>query len=341
MLIVRPMSKLTAVVLAAGQGTRMKSAVPKVLHPIAGRPLLHYSVAAALEVGAEHAVVVVSPANRQAVADVLACAFGDSRISLVVQDPPRGTGDAARFGLDVVGSGLVLVLYGDTPLLAAGDLAALVAAYRSQSPDVALLSCNLDDPSGYGRVLRGSRGEVLEVREDRDLESDGQRAVREVNAGVYVADSDTLRRSLEQLSPANAQGEYYLTDIVGMGARGRGAVAVSGGAENLVGVNDRAQLAAAEEAMYRRIAERHARAGATVRGDARIDDTVALGPDATISAGVFLRGDTTVRRGATIDVGCVVTDSEIGENAELGAYAVLDRVTVPANARIDAFARRV
>jgi bifunctional UDP-N-acetylglucosamine pyrophosphorylase/glucosamine-1-phosphate N-acetyltransferase len=318
----------------------MKSTLPKMLHPIAGRPLLYYSVAAALQVGAEHAVVVVSPAYREAVAGVLGRAFGEERISLVVQDPPRGTGDAARVGLEVVDSGAVLVLYGDTPLLAAADLAALIEAYRGRSPDVALLSCTLDDPFGYGRVLRDPRGRVLEIREERDLESDGQRGIREVNAGVYVAESEMLRRDLQALSPANAQGEYYLTDVVGMGARRGGADAIGGGAENLVGVNDRAQLAVAEEAMYRRIAERHARAGATVRGDARIDDTVALDADTTISAGVFLRGNTTVQRGAILDVGCVVTDSVIGENAVLGAYAVLDRATVPAGSRVDAFARR-
>ncbi len=339
MLIVRLMSKLTAVVLAAGQGTRMKSTVPKVLHPIAGRPLLYYSVAAALQVGAEHAVVVVSPANREAVAGGLGHAFGAERISLVVQDPPRGTGDAARVGLEAIDSGAVLVLYGDTPLLATGDLTSLIDAFCSQTPDVALLGCSLDNPSGYGRILRGPRGEVLEVREDRDLESDEQRAVREVNAGVYVAESDTLRHALQELTPANAQGEYYLTDVVGMGARRGGAVAVSGGAENLVGVNDRAQLGAAEEAMYRRIAVRHARAGVTVRGDARIDDTVTLHADVTISAGAFLRGDTTVQQGASIDVGCVVADSVIGEGAVLGAYAVVDRVAVPAGTRVDALTR--
>jgi bifunctional UDP-N-acetylglucosamine pyrophosphorylase/glucosamine-1-phosphate N-acetyltransferase len=181
---------------------------------------------------------------------------------------------------------------------------------------------------------------VVEVREHRDLESDEQRAIREVNAGVYVAEATWLKQALEHLSPANAQGEYYLTDVVGMGARAGGAVAVVGGAQNLVGVNDRAQLAAAEESMFRRIAARNARAGVTVRGDARIDDTVRLEEDVTVEAGASLRGATKVGRGARIDVGCVVTDSEIGEGARLGAYVVLNRSSVAAGTDVAPFTHR-
>jgi bifunctional UDP-N-acetylglucosamine pyrophosphorylase/glucosamine-1-phosphate N-acetyltransferase len=328
------MSTLEAVVLAAGQGTRMKSALPKILHPAAGRPLVHFPVRAAFAAGAERVVVVTSPQTREAVESYLASAFGAERIAVVVQDPPRGTGDAARIGLGPIASDRVLVLYGDTPLVAERDLSALVAALGDADIELTLMTCELDDPSGYGRVLRDDGGRVTAIREHRDLKNDGERSVREINAGVYAARTERLKELLARIEPNNAQGELYLTDVVALAK----SAAVRGHPDVLLGVNDRFQLAQAEELLFRRIAERHAREGATIRGDARIDDSVEIEPDAAIEAGVRLRGKTMVRRGALIDVGSVVTDSEIGEQALIKPYSVITESRVGHAAQIGPFA---
>jgi len=329
------MTSLTAIVLAAGQGTRMKSDLPKVIHSLAGRPLLYYPLAAAFAAGAERAVIVTS--GRPEIERELSKHFPPERLEFRTQDPARGTGDAARIGLEGVRTGSVLIVYGDTPLVRAEDLTGLVAALSSPAePELSLLSCALDEPSGYGRVLRDAQGTVLEIREDRDLETPEERALREVNAGMYAARADTLARVLAALTPNNAQGEYYLTDIVRLigGAR---CETVSGHPDVLVGVNDRAQLHAAEERMYARIRERHGRAGVTIRGDARIDDTVELAPDVIVEMSVRLRGRTRVGRGAFLDVGCVLVDAEVGSGAVLKPYSVVGSSTVGPDARIGPF----
>jgi bifunctional UDP-N-acetylglucosamine pyrophosphorylase/glucosamine-1-phosphate N-acetyltransferase len=316
------MSELSAIILAAGQGKRMKSALPKVLHPIAGRPLVHYPVKAAVEAGAGRIVIVASPETREPLERDLIKSFGAERIRLTVQSPPRGTGDAARVGLDAVESDRVMILCGDTPLLRVEDLASLTGAL-DRGALLALLTCKLADPTGYGRVLRDSQGRVLEIREHRDLDNDAQRAVNEVNAGMYVAKTAFLREALARIQPHNAQGEYYLTDVAAMAAAQGGAEGLVGDPEGLVGVNDRAQLADAEQLLYRRIAQQLARDGASVRGDARIDDGVMVEADALIESGVVLRGRTRIGAGASVDIGAVLTDVDVAPGARVGAYAVL------------------
>ncbi len=326
------MSDLTAVVLAAGLGTRMKSAVPKLLHRVAGRPLIEFPVRAALELGAARVVVVASPSPTLKTA--LESAFGE-RVRVVVQDPPRGTGDAARVGMAAVETEHVLILCGDTPLVTAGELERIVEA--SRSADLALSYAEPENPFGYGRVLRDAEGRVQAVREERDLASDRERAVGEVNAGIYAGRTAPLNAALAGLTANNAQGELYLTDIVAHFA-GQGSVAgVRGSAELLMGVNDRAQLRQAEEALFAAIRTRHEKSGVTVRGDARIDDGVVVEPEAEIEAGVRLRGTTRVGAGAFIDVGSVVTDSEIGPRVVLKPYSIVTGSRVGETAQIGPF----
>ena len=329
------MSRLTAVILAAGLGTRMKSALPKVLHPIAGRPLLHYAVRAALDAGVERAVVVTSGHPR--IDELLASDFGE-RACTVVQDPPRGTGDAARVGIEQVKTDRVLILCGDTPLVRAEELARLVSALEQPGADeLSLMTCVLDSPRGYGRVLRDATGRVSEVREQRDLQSPEQHAVREVNAGMYAGKTEVLRRALARIQPNNAQGEYYLTDVIALLAGSSQVTGVAGHAEALLGVNDRAQLAEAEEIMLRRIRFRHAQAGVTVRGTPRIDDSVEIGEDSLIEATVVLRGNTRIGTGTRIDAGCVVEDSTIGDGALLKPYTVVTSSNVGDGAQLGPF----
>lgn len=318
----------------------MKSRLPKVLHPVAGRPLLHHSIAAAVEAGASRVVVVVSEETKSSVDAHVASEFPSTPVVTVVQPSPRGTGDAARVALDASGEDAdrVLVLCGDTPLIRASDCAPLVAAL-GDSASMAVLSCELDDPRGYGRILRDGSGRVTGIVEDRDLSSERRGSLREVNAGVYAARADVLRAGLAGLRNDNAQGEYYLTDVVAHAHSNGGAVAVKGSADALVGVNDRSQLAHAEEALFRRIAERHRLAGVTVRGDARIDDTVTIGEDSTIEAGVRLRGKTKIGASVLVDVGSVLTDATVGEGTKIHPYSVLEECAVGPRALIGPFAR--
>ncbi len=332
------MVKLAGIILAAGQGKRMLSARPKVLHEVAGRPMVAWSVLAALEAGAEQVVVVVAPQQVQAVGDVLR-PLAPERIRLVIQEQARGTGDAARIGLDAVDAASVLILCGDTPLLTGEDLAPLLGSLdAAPGRKVVVGSCVLDNPKGYGRILRDTQGNPREIREDRDLRDDAERSVREVNAGVYAADVEWLRGQLQQLRPDNAQGEYYLTDAV-LAAVGQGAAAVvQGAAEVSLGVNDRAQLSEVEALMHRRIASSHARRGVTIHGQPIIDAEVEIAPDAELFDGVQLRGGTKIRAGVRIDVGCVITDSTVEAGAVLKPYSVVTSSTVGERAQIGPFA---
>jgi bifunctional UDP-N-acetylglucosamine pyrophosphorylase/glucosamine-1-phosphate N-acetyltransferase len=334
------MQTMTAIVLAAGQGTRMKSALPKVMHPVCGLPIVHYGVAAALEAGCDEVVVVVGHA-RALVEAYLARAFAGARVRTAHQEQQRGTGDAARAGLAVVGqeTAQVLVMNGDVPLVQGADLRHVVTALGgSAPPSLALATCVVEDPTGYGRVLR--RGDsVTEIREHRDLETEEQRGVREINAGVYAGPVRFFREALATLAPNNVQGELYLTDIVAFAARaGERVVAVTLGADILAGVNDRHQLAEVEATMHARLVRRWRLAGATVQEGAHLDATVVLAQDVTIGSGAALRGATRVERGARIDVGCVLTDVEVGEDAVVKPYTVASAARIGARAQIGPFA---
>jgi bifunctional UDP-N-acetylglucosamine pyrophosphorylase/glucosamine-1-phosphate N-acetyltransferase len=330
---------MAAVILAAGQGTRMKSARPKVMHELCGRPMIHYVVEAAQATGAVDVIAVVGH-GREEVTQYLKRAFGD-RVHTALQEQQRGTGHAARCGLEALpeGAGRVLILCGDTPLLEPSELALLERALNAAGPDapVAMLTAEVPDPTGYGRILRDENGRVTGVREQRDC-SPEQAAIREINAGVYLAQADFLREALAALSPENAQGEFYLTDIVEAAGRYGGAAAVKvKDHASLAGINDRAQLAAAEEMLYGRIASTHRRAGVTVRGSARIDAGVIIEPDATIEHGAVLRGATQVKTGALIDVGSVLTDTVVEPGANVKPYSVCSGAIIGDQAHIGPF----
>ncbi|OQX68558.1 MAG: UDP-N-acetylglucosamine diphosphorylase/glucosamine-1-phosphate N-acetyltransferase [Sorangiineae bacterium NIC37A_2] len=327
-----------AIVMAAGFGTRMKSKTPKVLHQLAGRPLVYYPVQAALALGVPRVVLVVNPDTHEPIAEELARHFDRARLQFAIQQVPRGTGDAVSAGLrdlDVPDEQAVLILSGDTPLLTAADLEPLLGA--SESAPLRLLSFVVDEPRGYGRIVREEDGRVARITEDRDLKDERERAIREVNAGVYACRAGELRRALPALVPHNAQGEYYLTDIVAeIGARARVEALVSD-ARAFLGVNDRAELAACEALLHDRIRKRLARDGITIRGTPLIDDTVEVGPDATIEDGVRLRGKTRIGSSSTVDVGSVLTDAEVGEGVLIRPYTIIEKSRVGAGAVLGPF----
>ncbi len=331
-------SPVTAVILAAGQGTRMKSARPKVLHELCGRPMIHHVVDAAFAAGAADVIVVVGH-GRDEVTAYLAGAFG-GRVRTAVQDVQQGTGHAVRCALPALSPSAdrVFVFYGDTPLLDPVELAQLPRALDTDaSAPLALLTVRVADPTGYGRIVRDAGGRVVRVVEQKDA-TPAERAVDEVNPGIYLARAAFLREAVAALTPNNAQGELYLTDVIEMAAPAGGVAPVLvKDAASLAGINDRAQLAAAEDLLYGRVADAHRRAGATVRTGARIDAGVAVGPDAVIEHGVVLRGKTHVGAGARIDVGSVLTDVTVAAAAVLKPYTIGQSATIGERAQIGPF----
>ena len=310
-----------AIVLAAGEGTRMRSALPKVLHTIAGRSLLGHAVHAVAGVRPEHLVVVVGYGREQVRDTVAELADELGRPVLTsVQEQRHGTGHAVQCGLDALPAGgvrgPVLVTCGDVPLLEAGTLAALLA--ESSGAAVTVLTTELADPTGYGRVLRGADGSVTRIVEQADATPE-QRAVTEINSGVYVFDGAFLDAALGRLSTANVQGELYLTDLVGI-ARDDGADVRGVRCDDpwqVAGVNDRVQLAATRAELNRRLVERAMVAGVTVVDPATtwLDIRVRLDPDVTLHPGTQLHGDTTAAGGAEIGPDTTLADCVVGAGA--------------------------
>ncbi|HST67370.1 MAG TPA: bifunctional UDP-N-acetylglucosamine diphosphorylase/glucosamine-1-phosphate N-acetyltransferase GlmU, partial [Mycobacteriales bacterium] len=326
------------VVLAAGEGTRMRSATPKVLHALAGRSLVGHVLAACAPLGAGATLVVVG-AGRDAVTAHLAAIAPDA--TPVVQAEQRGTGHAARIALDAAPGvdGTVLVLPGDAPLLRTETLTRLVEEHRAGGAVATVLTAVLPDPTGYGRVLRRPGGQVAAIVEHRDATAE-QRAVAEINTSVYAFESGPLRDALSRLSAANAQGEEYLTDVVAdFVAKGLTVGAVTAAAVETAGVNDRVQLAAAARAYNERVLVDWMRAGVTVLDPAStwVDADVELAPDVLLRPGVQLHGRTRAESGAEIGPDCTLTDTVVRAGARV-VRAHCDRAEVGPGASVGPFA---
>jgi bifunctional UDP-N-acetylglucosamine pyrophosphorylase/glucosamine-1-phosphate N-acetyltransferase len=330
---------LSVVVLAAGEGKRFRSAVPKPLHPVAGRPLLWHVLAAAVPLKADQTVVVVGSGADQVAAVVEDFDLGP--VTLAVQASQRGTGDALAAALPLLeGGGDVLVLSGDTPLVSTALLERLLDAHRSTRAEATLATSILQDPTGYGRVLRDRGGAVTGIVEQRDA-SAAQRELREVSAGMYVFRRPALD-GLAELRPDNHQGEYYLPDLVPQVLAKGGRVATAEAPEEeAMGVNDRIELAAAEGLLRRRLLERLMLGGVTVTDPATtyVDADVEVGQDTVLAPLTFLEAGTRVgsrcRLGPNVRlVGCTVgddatitqavaVDATIGPRVAVGPFASL------------------
>ncbi len=329
---------LACIVLAAGKGTRMKSSRAKVLHTLLGAPLCAYPIDRARELGAAPVVAVLG----HQLADVeraLVARYGAGTIPVVEQADQKGTGHAVQLGLAPLEahSGLVLILYGDAPLLRRETIEALVAEAR-RTHGLAILTAQLPDPTGYGRILRDRRQRVQRVVEEKDC-SRKERALREINAGFYAAPIEFLRKATASLKSNNAQGEYYLTDIVEMAARTIGAYAVDSSPEEIAGINDRRQLIDAEEVMRKRVIARFAER-ATFRDpdSVVVEPSVEIGSDVEIGRNVSLRGRTRIGDNVRIDDGVILTDTEVGAGSEIKPYCVAAESVIGPDARIGPFA---
>ena len=334
---------VSAIVLAAGEGTRMRSTRPKPLHMICGRGMVMHVIHALGSVQVERTVVVVGHGAERVTKKVQEQAPDWANVSFVEQEVQRGTGDAAVVGLsvfpgeDIDDESTILVLPGDTPLLRPETIDELVSAHVANGYAATLLTSIADDPTGYGRVVRsearGAQNRVLRIVEQRDATPD-ELAVREICTSIYAFRRDLLGPALRHLSPDNSQGEYYLTDVVGvLGGMGHRIGALQAPPAETAGVNDRWQLALAERELRART-NRHWLLNGVTMLDPRqtfIDVTVQLGRDVTLYPGTILQGRTSVGNGCEIGpdtrlVDCVVSadcvvENSVGRDAEIGAAA--------------------
>ncbi|MCU1665907.1 MAG: Bifunctional protein GlmU [Pseudonocardia sp.] len=339
-----PVRPAAAIVLAAGDGTRMRSAVPKVLHPIAGRSLLGHAVHAVAALEPEHLVVVVGH-GRHEVSDAVS-GLGEELarpVLAAVQEKRLGTGHAVRCALDAVPTpltGPVLVTYGDVPLLEPATLGALLAAHAASGAALTLLTSELADPSGYGRVLRESDGTVTRIVEEADA-SPEQRAVTEVNSGVYAFGAEFLTTAIGRLRTTNSQGELYLTDLVKIAHDDdvdvRGVRCIDGW--QVRGVNDQVQLAALRAELNRRLLEHWMLSGVTVVDPTSTwtDVNVRLEPDVVLHPGTQLHGTTSVAGGAEVGPDTTLIDCEVGAGARV-VRAHGTGATIGAGASVGPFA---
>jgi bifunctional UDP-N-acetylglucosamine pyrophosphorylase/glucosamine-1-phosphate N-acetyltransferase len=294
----------------------------------------------ALELGASPLVPVVGHQAAQ-VEKAIRAQFPSAALRFALQKEQRGTADAVRSAEEALKdfSGRVLILYGDVPLLRRETLEALVAAHEANKGPLSLVATVLEDPTGYGRVIR-ENGRVARIVEHKDC-TPAQRAVRECNAGIYLVESSFLWRALAEIRPQNAQGEYYLTDLVEMAARLGPVASVEADATDTAGVNDRVELAARARVMQQRINERHMRAGVSLLDPAStfIEDDVTIGPDTEVGPLVTLAAGTVVGRDVTIGQGSVLTASRVANGTSIKPYSVFEEAQVGERCIIGPFSR--
>ncbi len=329
-------SPLYVVVMAAGQGKRMHSALPKPLHPLAGRPLVSHVLDTARSL-APKALCLVIGHGAERVRDVLAA----PDLAIVTQDPPRGTGDAVRVALEhLPEDGVTVVTNGDCPLIAAATLSALAGV--AAGGHLAVLTARVSDPAGLGRVVRDGSGAVRAIVEDKDA-GPAERAIDEIYTGALAAPTSLLRRFVAALRADNAQREFYLTDVVKLavaeGAAVKAHVAVD--ESEALGVNDRAQLAAIERIVQRRRAEALLRSGTWIADPARFDlrGTLDCGCDVRIDVGCVFEGRVVLSDEVEIAPHCLLRDVTVGAGTRIESFSHLDHADIGSNCRVGPYAR--
>ncbi len=317
-----------AVVLAAGKSTRMKSKIPKMLHPVCGLPILFHILDALAESGIKKRIVVIGHEGERVMAQIQK-RYGDS-IEFAWQREQKGTGHAVKMAGELLKNhvGPVLVLPGDAPLLSAEVLSQLLDGHTG---GVTLLTAILDDPAAYGRIIRDSENNVKAIVEFKDA-SPEQREIKEINAAVYAFDTPALLSALGEITPANAQGEYYLTDAIGIFREKNLPVraVISPDPDVTLGVNTRVELAELNQKMRAKILKKHMLDGVTILDPLTtyIDASVTIGPDTTILPGVHLWGNTTIGSDCRIGPSVVIEDSVVGDGSKVGPFAQLRPGTV-------------
>ncbi|WJV66898.1 bifunctional UDP-N-acetylglucosamine diphosphorylase/glucosamine-1-phosphate N-acetyltransferase GlmU [Pectobacteriaceae bacterium CE70] len=328
-------SAMSVVILAAGKGTRMYSDLPKVLHPLAGKPMVQHIIDAAMKIGARNMHLVYGHGG-----DLLKEALSDLSLNWVLQAEQLGTGHAMQQAAPWFADDEdILMLYGDVPLISPATLQRLLQA--KPLGGIGLLTVKVNDPTGYGRIVR-KNGEVVGIIEHKDA-SEEQRQISEINTGILVANGQDLKRWLSQLTNDNVQGEYYLTDIIAMAVQeGHRVMAVHPDSQSEVeGVNNRLQLATLERVYQQEQAKKLLLAGVTLRDPARFDLRGELkhGRDVTIDTNVIFEGEVTLGSRVKIGAGCVIKNSVIGDDCEISPYSVVEDAVLEAKCTIGPFAR--
>ncbi|MDC8804626.1 bifunctional UDP-N-acetylglucosamine diphosphorylase/glucosamine-1-phosphate N-acetyltransferase GlmU [Halomonas pacifica] len=326
---------LDVVILAAGQGSRMRSTRPKVLHRLAGKPMVRHVIDTATRLGAGKLHVVIGHG-----ADQVRSELGDCPVHFALQAEQKGTGHAVAQALEGLEHDKVLVLYGDVPLIRAETLAGLLDGVDESH--LGLLTVTLAEPDGYGRILRNAEGQAVAIVEHKDA-SESERAVKECNTGIMAMTRAQLKRWLPQLSADNAQGEYYLTDIIALAAA-EGVKIVTAQPEDpleVEGVNNRAQLARLERAHQARIAEALMTEGVALLDPARLDvrGSLRCGHDVEIDVGCVFEGEVELGEGVRIGPYCVIRDSHIGAGSVIEAHSIVEQSVAAGHNRIGPFAR--
>jgi len=327
---------LSVVILAAGEGKRMKSAFPKVLQPLAGRPLLKHVIDTARTLGPSAIQVVYGHGGER-----VRAALKDEPVSWTPQAERLGTGHAVIQAMQHIPDGhLVLVLYGDVPLISRTTLAELLALAGPRR--LSLLTMRAHDPAGYGRIVRSARGLVQRIVEQKDA-TEAQLAIRECNTGVLACPVQLLKGWLGRLKPDNSQGEYYLTDVIAMAVKEKIAVKplIAPRVSEVLGVNDRAQLAELEAVWRARCARELLLGGVTLADPARLDvrGSVTHGTDVFIDVNVVLEGKVVLGDRVRLGAGCVIRNSEIGADTEVFPHCVIDGALIGPGCNIGPFAR--
>ena len=327
---------LQVVILAAGQGKRMHSDLPKVLHPVAGRPLLAHVIATAGRLAPQRLCVVIGHG-----ADQVRRALDGAPVTWAVQEKQLGTGHAVMQALpQLQDGGTVLVLYGDVPLIAEATLRALIDAAAGSK--VALLTQEVEAPKGYGRIVRDGSGRVTGIVEEKDA-TDAQRAIREVNTGIMAVPRERLAQWLGRLRNENAQGEYYLTDVIAAAVADGVAVEVRhpAAAHESLGVNSKVELAALERHYQLSRAAQLLEQGVTLADPARIDvrGELACGRDVAIDVNCIFEGKVSLGDGVKIGANCILRDVTVGPGTEVKPFSLIEEATIGRDARIGPYAR--
>jgi len=332
------MRNLAAVILAAGQGTRMKSTRAKVLHPLAGRPMLYYPLNAARETGSQKIVVVVGYEGEQ-----VKRTFSDTDIVYATQHRRLGTADAVMSAREALAdfTGDILLLCGDIPLIKGSTLQELIEIHRKEKNSVTVLSAKRNNPAGYGRIVRNRQGAIQKIVEEKDA-SFQEKKVSEVNSGIYCFDSAFLFKALDSISSHNAQNEYYLTDTIAIARKhkNKAGTFLLADATEVMGINNRAELARADGEIRKQILEQLMLNGVTIIDpqNTYVDCDVQVGRDTVIYPHTFLTGNSNIGSNCLIESGCHIKESEIGSHVTIRCYSVVIESIIRNRAAIGPFA---
>lgn len=312
----------TSIILAAGMGTRMKSEMPKVIHKVCGKELVRWVIGASRKAGADSVVAIIGHK-----ADMVRPLIEDEA-KIAIQAEQLGTGHAVMQAIEYIkqAKGAVVVLNGDTPLITADTIKSAIKYHNEQGNSATVITAELEDATGYGRIVRGSDGSVLRIVEQKDA-SEEEKKIREINSGMYVFDSEALVGALAKLTPNNAQGEYYLTDTLEI-LRGEGKKIGGYTIEDndeIRGINNRVQLSEAEDIMQRRINTEHMLNGVTIVNPSSvfIGADVEIGMDTVIASNVTLSGKTKIGKGCIVEMGCRIEDSELSDGVSVVNSVIL------------------